>query len=263
MRHAVVRSALLPGGCGFRGIWRASGVGSGCPSHLLPGPWWPLSFRCWLTGPPAAVREPDSVAAPNPRLWPEAATLTSWWSPQRPPGLPGTTVSWRCVPSRPLVHPGASPSPGPAGSVGCGPFRSQHVCSRMERHQATCPGPTSPGGWRDVALTSGVFCAVFTGAASPQGPEESGLVISCRRARPRTAAWPWPAGFEGCSPTQPRSRASEKCPSFSLWMLAVVGPELGCLPEQNDARPGGSDRTFPQITPRVARSHRRPCPWGP
>ncbi|XP_044918470.1 transcription initiation factor TFIID subunit 4-like [Felis catus] len=241
------------GGC----LW----VRSGCPSHLLPGPWWPLSFRCWLTGPPAAVREPNAVTAPNPppsHHGGHRSVLRAFPGPRSAGGASpaGPEVG-------PLVHRGPSPSPGPAGSVGCGPFCSQHMCSRMESHQATCPGPTSPGGWRDAALTSGVFCAVFTGAASPQGPEESGLVISCRCARPRTAAWPWPAGFEGCSPTQPRSRASEKCPSFSLWLLVVVGPELGCLPEQNGAHPGGSDRTFPQITPRVARGHPCPYPCGP
>lgn len=90
-----------PGAAGSGASGGRLWVGSGCPSHLLPGPWWPLSFHCWLTGPPAAVREPDSVTAPNRQHWPEVATLTSWWSPQRPLGLHGTTVSWRCVPSRP------------------------------------------------------------------------------------------------------------------------------------------------------------------
>ncbi|VFV27986.1 Hypothetical predicted protein, partial [Lynx pardinus] len=83
----------------------------------------------------------------------------------------------------------------------------------------------------------------------------------------------WAGTGSSCTPRAPwRTCLGRGRPPYgACWLYrgagcsspAVVGPELGCLPEQNDAHPGGSDRTFPQITPRVARSRRCPCPCGP
>lgn len=157
------RGAAGSGASGGR-LW----VGSGCPSHLLPGPWWPLSFRCWLTGPRAAVREPDSVTAPNPQHWPEAATLTSWWSPQRPPGLPGTTVSWWCIPGRP--RGGTAGSPGGLalswtrrlGGVRAFPLPARVLAWRVTRPLALVPRHQEAGGTRLLQVGSSVL--------SSQGP---------------------------------------------------------------------------------------------